>query len=81
MSFYKVVGNTADPQDHTVYIGVHKVESPSPSYTLLAEDKDTYTYPVDGWYWYDTVNEASIAFGVTGALGLDGATYGESENG
>jgi hypothetical protein len=22
-------------------------------YTLLRELKDTYTYPVDGWAWYD----------------------------
>lgn len=28
-----------------------------PSYTLLRDEKDTYTYPTDGgWYWYD--NEA-----------------------
>lgn len=26
----------------------------APTYTLLREDKDTYTYPVDGWSWYDT---------------------------
>jgi hypothetical protein len=25
----------------------------APDYTLLREDKDTYTYPVDGWSWYD----------------------------
>jgi hypothetical protein len=25
----------------------------APDYTLLKEDKDTYTYPVDGWTWYD----------------------------
>lgn len=23
------------------------------NYTLLREEKDTYTYPVDGWVWYD----------------------------
>jgi hypothetical protein len=23
-------------------------------YTLLRELKDTYTYPVDGWEWYDS---------------------------
>lgn len=26
----------------------------APKYTLLKEEKDTYTYPVDGWTWYDT---------------------------
>ena len=25
----------------------------APTYTLERELKDTYTYPVDGWAWYD----------------------------
>lgn len=25
----------------------------APDYTLEKEDKDTYTYPVDGWTWYN----------------------------
>ena len=25
----------------------------SADYTLVAELKDTYTYPVDGWVWYE----------------------------
>lgn len=29
----------------------------SPSVTLKAEDKDLYTYPQDGWYWFDTFDE------------------------
>jgi hypothetical protein len=24
-----------------------------PNYTLIKELKDTYTYPVEGWSWYD----------------------------
>lgn len=24
-----------------------------PNYTLLRENKDSYTYPVEGWTWYD----------------------------
>jgi hypothetical protein len=24
-----------------------------PNFELIREDKDTYTYPVDGWSWYD----------------------------
>lgn len=24
-----------------------------PTYTLLRENKDNYTYPVDGWVWYE----------------------------
>jgi hypothetical protein len=25
-----------------------------PDFELLRELKDTYTYPVDGWYWFET---------------------------
>jgi hypothetical protein len=25
----------------------------APNYELLKELKDTYTYPVEGWTWYD----------------------------
>lgn len=25
----------------------------APNYTLEKELKDTYTYPIDGWSWYD----------------------------
>lgn len=25
----------------------------APTYILEKDLKDTYTYPVDGWYWYD----------------------------
>ena len=25
----------------------------APNYKLEKELKDTYTYPIDGWYWYD----------------------------
>ena len=26
-------------------------------YELRKEDKDSYTYPVDGWYWVDTTED------------------------
>jgi hypothetical protein len=32
----------------------------STGYVLIAEDKDQYTYPVDGWVWYDTAPIAYI---------------------
>jgi len=32
----------------------------APTYTLLKEDKDTYTYPVDGWTWYDLAPQAYL---------------------
>lgn len=36
----------------------------APAFTLLKEDKDTYTYPVEGWYWFDSEEEARSYFGL-----------------
>jgi len=32
------------------------------SYQLYKEYSDTYTYPVDGWYWFDSHEEAYAFF-------------------
>lgn len=32
-----------------------------PDFSLLRELKDTYTYPVNGWYWFDSAEEACAA--------------------
>jgi hypothetical protein len=37
----------------------------APDYILNACDKDTYTYPIHGWYWFDTLEQAAEFFGVT----------------
>lgn len=34
-----------------------------PGFTLLCEEKDTYTYPVHGWTWYESAELAAAAFG------------------
>lgn len=34
----------------------------SAEYQLLTEDKDTYTYPIDGWIWANSENEAREFF-------------------
>ena len=34
----------------------------SAEYQLLTEDKDIYTYPTDGWYWFDSEDEAREFF-------------------
>lgn len=31
-------------------------------YTLKRELKDTYAYPVDGWFWFDSLEEAKQFF-------------------
>lgn len=35
------------------------------TYELRRETKDTNNYPVDGWYWFDSIEEAYAAFGLT----------------
>ena len=43
--FYKLDGDQLLYGPNFVY---------GPTFTLLREDKDQYTYPVDGWYWFDS---------------------------
>ncbi len=31
-------------------------------YFLFAEEKDSYEYPVNGWYWFDTIELAKLFF-------------------
>lgn len=31
-------------------------------YSLYKETYDQYTYPVDGWYWFDSEEEAQVYF-------------------
>lgn len=35
-----------------------------PYVNLQKENKDNYEYPVDGWYWFDTEEEAREFFGL-----------------
>lgn len=30
----------------------------APDYSLTAENHAEHTYPIDGWYWFDTLDEA-----------------------
>jgi hypothetical protein len=50
--FYKV--------DGSLLFGTHYVLSAN--YELHREQHETYTYPVDGWYWFDTEGEARAFF-------------------
>jgi len=36
----------------------------SKDYELLKESKDTYTYPVDGWTWFNSLADANTSFGI-----------------
>lgn len=33
-------------------------------YTLSIAGKDEHSYPVDGWFWFDTKEEAYESFGL-----------------
>jgi len=35
-----------------------------PNFELRAESKDKHTYPVDGWYWFDTMEDAYAFFNI-----------------
>ncbi len=36
-----------------------------PGIDLVKEDKDTYEYPVQGWWWFSTRQDAITYFGIT----------------
>jgi hypothetical protein len=36
----------------------------APSFQLYRENKDEYEYPLDGWYWFDSEDEANRFFGI-----------------
>lgn len=40
----------------------------APTYTLLAENKNSYNYPVNGWTWYNSIEEAQLAEGFDESL-------------
>jgi len=57
--FYKLeVGTKASVMIH----GTHLLNK---DYTLHISQKDTYTYPVDGWTYFDTLAEACEHFSVS----------------
>ncbi len=36
----------------------------TPNISMTKETKDDFTYPIEGWYWFDTKEEAYGFFGV-----------------
>jgi hypothetical protein len=40
------------------------VHGPYQTFSLLKENKDAYSYPVEGWYWFDSEEEAKTFFNV-----------------
>lgn len=52
--FYKYI------PEYGILYAAHAVQGNE--YQLDREWKDTYDYPVDGWYWFDTKEQAEIGF-------------------
>ena len=52
-AFYKLEGDILFHAPNFVF---------NPNYTLVKEDKDKYTLPQDGWYWFDTETAARQHF-------------------
>lgn len=50
-------------QNDELFYGQNFVQSPT--FELLKGLKDSYTYPVDGWYYFDTETEAKTFFNIT----------------
>ncbi len=55
MAFYKY-------EQEELFCGPNFVESDD--YRLVKEEHQTYTYPVFGWYWFETYEEAKIFFNI-----------------
>lgn len=36
----------------------------SKDFELRAESKDEHTYPIDGWYWFDSIEDACLFFNI-----------------
>ena len=53
----------------------------SPTFELLKELKDTYTYPYEGWSWYDSVELAQAGEGFPQEVvdDINLKVYGEPE--
>jgi hypothetical protein len=53
--FYKQEGQEVFHGPYLVY---------NQNYMLAREEKDNLNYPIDGWYWFDSIEEAYTFFGL-----------------
>jgi len=56
MSYYMYI-------DETLYEAPNFVCLPT-GVDLTVDNKDEHTYPVEGWYWFDTEDQAKEFFGI-----------------
>ncbi len=50
--------------DGVLLYGPNYVLGPYQSYALLRESHTEYEYPIDGWFWFDSEDEAKDHFGI-----------------
>jgi len=55
--FYKYINDE-------LFCGHNFVYGAYDAFRLFREERNTYTYPVDGWYWFDSEEEARIFFNI-----------------
>lgn len=55
MAFYSVERETLFKVEDNIF---------GPGYSLIIQDREIYEYPVYGWYWFDSDEEAETALGV-----------------
>lgn len=41
-----------------------KLSVDAPTFTLIATQHQSYNYPIDGWHWFNSEEEAYISFGI-----------------
>jgi hypothetical protein len=52
MAFYKLDGDLLEAPNFVL----------NKDYELRVANKDEYSYPVEGWYWFDTIEQARAFF-------------------
>jgi hypothetical protein len=55
--FYKFTGDFLSYASTGIY---------APNFTLTAADHESATYPVNGWYWFDSQSQAEAFYGING---------------
>lgn len=55
MGFYKYFENELFYAPNFVY---------GPNYTLIIEKKNEYIFPVDGWYYFNSKEDANLFFNI-----------------
>ena len=48
----------------------------APNFTLLAAEQETYTYPVDGWRWFNSQDAAEQFFEINGQTSAQWVAFG-----